>query len=357
MKGNKIIQPKCTLSQIKKVDSQKKTMRWLRILLYIVGVLIIVYLFGPRPETAQYKTDMPLIPSAAELEKFIAAGEAAHKLKPNNEARIVWANDSSKQKTDYAIVYLHGFSASQEEGNPVHRNIARKFGCNLYLARLAEHGVDTTEQLMNLTADNYWESAKQALAIGKQLGKKVILMGTSTGSSQALQLAAAYPADVFALILYSPNIAINDPNAWVLNNHWGLQIAQMVKGGKYNNPDDERPIYKQYWNKPYRLEATVALEEMLETAMTKATFNKVKQPVLMLYYYKDETHQDRVVKVSAMKEMFTQLATDTALKKAVAMPNTGNHVMASPIKSGDAAGVERETAIFLTTVLKMPVKE
>ncbi len=332
-------------------------MRWLRILLYIFGVLIIVYLFGPRPNASKYETDMPLIPPAAELEKFITAGEAAHKLRPDNEARIVWANDSIKQKTDYAIVYLHGFSASQEEGNPVHRNVAKKFGCNLYLARLAEHGVDTTDQLMNLTADNYWESAKKALAIGKQLGNKVILMGTSTGSSQALQLAAAYPADVNALILYSPNIAINDPNAWVLNNHWGLQIAQMVKGGKYNYPDDERPIYKQYWNKPYRLEATVALEEMLETAMTKTTFNKVKQPVLMLYYYKDEEHQDNVVKVSAMKDMFTQLATDTALKKAVAMPNTGNHVMASPIKSGDVLGVEIETVNFLNTVLNLPVKE
>ena len=51
-------------------------------------------------------------------------------------------------------------------------------------------------------------------------------MGTSTGGTQALQLAAAYPNDVAALILMSPNIEINDPNAWILNNHWGLQLAQ-----------------------------------------------------------------------------------------------------------------------------------
>ncbi len=332
-------------------------MRWLRILLYILGVLVIVYLFGPRPDKPVYKTDMPAVPQVSDLESFIATQEAAHKLKPNNEARIVWANDSSKQKTEYSIVYLHGFSASQEEGNPVHRNIAKKFGCNLFLTRLAEHGIDTTEQLLNLTADNYWESAKQALAIGKQLGNKVILMGTSTGGTQALQLAGIYSNDVHAIILYSPNVAIYDPNAWMLNNHWGLQIAQLVKGNKYNNPEDERAIYKQYWNKPYRLEGIVALEEMLETTMTKTTFNKVKQPVLMLYYYKDEEHQDKVVKVDAMKEMFSQLSTDTTLKKAIAMPNTGNHVMASPIKSTDVAGVEKETAIFLNSILKMPFKE
>jgi esterase/lipase len=332
-------------------------MRWLKILLYLLGVLIIVYLFGPQPETSKYATAMPLVPSTGELDKFISANEARHKLRPNNEARIVWTNDSLKQKTEYAIVYIHGFSASQEEGNPVHRNIAKQFGCNLFLSRLAEHGIDTTEQLMNLTADNYWESVKEALAIGKQLGNKVILMGTSTGATQALQLAAAYPNDVAALVLYSPNIAINDNNAWMLNNHWGLQIARLVKGGNYNDPTDDRPIYKQYWNKPYRLEAIVALEEMLETTMTKKTFKKIKQPVLLLYYYKDEQHQDDVVKVSAIKEMFTQLATDTINKRAIALPNTGNHVMASPIKSKDVESVERETKKFLEEVIHLKVKE
>ncbi len=328
-------------------------MRLLKIFLYTIGVLIIVYLFGPRPSTPKYDTAMPAVPATGELEKFIAAQEAQHKLKPNNNARIVWASDSVQQKTAYAIVYLHGFSASQEEGSPVHRNIAKKFGCNLYLSRLAEHGIDTTEQLVNLTADNYWESAKQALAIGKQLGEKVILMGTSTGGTQAIQLAATYPNDVAAIILYSPNIAINDPNAWLLNDHWGLQIAELVKGSKYNDPIDERPIYKRYWNKPYRLEAVVALEEMLETSMNKDTYQKVKQPVLLLYYYKDEKNQDKVVKVSAMKEMFAALATDSMHKRSMALPNTGDHVIASPIKSGDIQSVEYQTAKFLQEVLQL----
>lgn len=330
-------------------------MRFFKILLYIIGSLIIIFLFGPKPATPKYAEDMPTVPETAQLEKYISANEAQHKLRPNNEARVVWANDSIKQKTEYAIVYLHGFTASQEEGNPVHRNIAKLFGCNLYLARLAEHGIDTTEMLVNLTADNYWESAKQALAIGKQLGKKVILMGTSTGGTLALKLAATYPADIAALVLYSPNIAINDPNAWMMNDHWGVQIARLVKGGKYNIAEDTRPVYKQYWSNVYRLEAVAALEELLETSMNKQTFEKVKQPVLLLYYYKDEQHQDDVVKVSAEKEMFAELGTDTTYRKAVAMPNTGNHVLGSHLKSKDLAGVERETKNFLENVMKMKV--
>jgi hypothetical protein len=70
------------------------------------------------------------------------------------------------------VVYLHGFSASQEEGDPVHYEFAQKFGCNLYLSRLEDHGVDTTQPLANVTADRLWNSAKEAYAIGNNWEKR-----------------------------------------------------------------------------------------------------------------------------------------------------------------------------------------
>lgn len=325
-------------------------MRFFKIIIAVVAVLVIVYLIGPHPSTPTYNMNLPHVPNnAIELEKYIAAEEATHHVKPNNEAKIVWANDSLKQKTKYAIVYLHGFSASQEEGSPVHRQIAQQFGCNLFLSRLAEHGIDTTEELLNMTAENLWESAKRAYAIGQELGDTVILMGTSTGGTLALQLAAAFP-QVGGLILYSPNIAINDPNAWLLNNPWGLQIARAVKKSNYITKQNDFPAYHQNWNSKYRLEATVQLQEMLETTMLPSTFQKITQPILVLYYYKDEANQDHVVKVSAMKEMFASVKTALNKKKMVPIPNAGNHVLASPIVSKDITTVKNETASFLTAI-------
>ena len=335
----------------------KKFFRWLFL---VVAVLVVVYLLGPSPATPQYKKEMPAVPAqAAALESYVSRQESLHKLKPDNEARIVWANDSLKNKTPYSIVYLHGFSASQAEGDPVHSNIAREFGCNLYLSRLSQHGIDTTEPMMNLTADNYWQSAEEALAIGKQLGEKVILVGTSTGGTNALQLAAAYPGDVSALVLMSPNIAINNPNAWLLNNPWGLQIAKLVTGKDHIEPDsaDTAALRRQYWYTRYPLNATVQLEELVETSMTKQTFEKVTQPVLLLYYYKDAVHQDSTVKVSAELSMFDQLGTPADKKHKQAMPNTGNHVLASYIRSKDVAGVQLEIEKFMKETLGLqPVK-
>jgi len=275
-------------------------MRILKIVILSFFALIVIYFLGPKPPKPVLSESLPTVASINTLDTYITAMEAPYKIKPNNEAKIIWA-DSSKTQTDYAIVYLHGFSASQMEGDPVHQNIAKQFNCNLYLARLAEHGIDTTEDLVNLTADQYWESAKLAFAIGKQIGKKVILMSTSTGGTLALQLAATYP-EIAGLILYSPNIEVFNPAAPLLDNPWGLQIGS-------------------------------------------------HQPTLALYYYKDEANQDNVVKVSAIQKMMQQIATPSNLKMEMAMPNTGNHVIASPIVSKDIVSVEQATAKFMKEVI------
>ncbi|MBL7741750.1 MAG: alpha/beta hydrolase [Chitinophagaceae bacterium] len=319
---------------------------------FILLILIIIYFLGPKPSSPKYSRDLPTMPSdAALLEKYVRDHEALFKLKPDNEARIIWYNDSTKEKTEYAVVYLHGFSASQEEGDPVHLDFAQKTGCNLFLSRLDDHGVNTQEPLLNFTAEGVWNSAKEAYSIGRQLGRKVILMGTSTGATLALKLAAEYP-EVAALILLSPNIAINDANAWLLNNPWGLQIARLVKG-RYNHASDTSALYAKYWNYQYRMEATVQLEELLETTMKESTFQKIKQPILVLYYFKDEKHQDPVVKVSAMKRMFTQIATEEGKKKMVAIPGAGDHVIGSYIKSKDVPSVQKECEKFVTEILQL----
>ena len=312
---------------------------------------------GPKPPTPVYNKDMPVVPEQSDqLEEYIRQKEARHKIKTDNEARIVWSNDSVRNKTEYSIVYLHGFSASQGEGYPVHRNIAKKFRCNLFLSRLAEHGIDTIDAMKKLSVDKYWVSVKEALAIGKQLGNKVILIGTSTGATNALQLAAAFANDVHALVLLSPNIEINDNKARLLNNPWGLQMATIVTGSRYIDSKDQRETYKKYWYSQYRLESVVALQEMLESSMTKETFSRINQPVLILYYYKDEVHQDSVVRVQPMKDMFEQLGTDASQKRSKAMPSTGDHVIGSAIKSKDTEGVEREIEKFLIEILGLSLK-
>lgn len=331
-------------------------MKFLKFFGITLLVFIGVYLAGPRPSNPHYNNDLPEIPSTAQaMEQYVADQEAKHQIKPDNEARIIWLNDSVKAPTEYAVVYLHGFSASQEEGDPVHLDFAKKIGANLYLSRLDAHGIDTTHPLGNFTAEGLWNSAKAAYAIGKKLGKKVILMSTSTGGTVALKLCAEYP-DIAASLLLSPNIAINDPNAWLLNNPWGKQIGEAIVG-KFRLVPDTTAIYAKYWNTRYATTSLVQLQELLETTMKASVFERIKTPTLLLYYYKNDEEQDPVVKVSAMKRMFSQLSTPDSLKRQVALPNVGNHVMGSWIKSKDLNSVQLACEAFARDILHLPITQ
>jgi hypothetical protein len=74
----------------------------------------------------------------------------------------------------------------------------------------------------------------------------------------------------------------------------------------------------------------------------------------MLYYYKNEQEQDPVVKVSAMKKMYGAVGTPDSLKRGIPLPNTANHVLASPIKSKDVASVEKACIDFIEQILHLP---
>jgi hypothetical protein len=102
----------------------------------------------------------------------------------------------------------------------------------------------------------------------------------------------------------------------------------------------------------------VQLEELLESTMKESTFKKIDQPGLILFYFKDEDHQDPVVKVSAMKRMFAQLNTPADKKREVAIPNAGNHVIGSYVKSKDLQSVKNEVEKFAIEILQLkPVQQ
>jgi len=131
-----------------------------------------------------------------------------------------------------------------------------------------------------------------------------------------------------------------------------LQIARLVMGGNYRITDASEE-HAKFWNKKYRLESLTQLEELTESAMTKKTFAKVKQPSLTLYYYKNEEEQDPQVKVSGMLKMNEELGTSADMKEAIAFPNAGAHVIGSSMTSKDFDGVYGAMKKFALEKLKM----
>jgi esterase/lipase len=310
--------------------------------IFLLG-LIAIYLLGPRVKYDTPKLlDTEISTSIAEIEGQIAAKEKMiTDIKPGNEAKIIWANDSLKQQTEYCLLYIHGFSASEMEGDPVHRDFAKRYGMNLYLPRLEDHGRADTNSLMTLTPDNYLQSAEEAMDVAKILGKKVIVMSCSTGSTLGLILDAA-GEKMEAHIMFSPNIDIADPMSNALVYPWGKQISSLVMNGEHNRIN-YTPEQQKYWNSIYHMNGVFAMKSMIKSYMTPETFTKIKTPTFLGYYYKDESHQDKVVSVARMLEMYDQISTPTDKKEKMAFSEAGHHVVCSSLVSKEIENIKAKS--------------
>lgn len=339
-----------------KVKSSKRK-KWLLIIAGILPLLTLAYLMGPEPKDPDFSTlTIPQYSSDLQiLEDSLNKAEASLKLKPDNEARIIWTQPY--MKTPYSLVYLHGNGASQEEGDPIHEALAHRYGCNLFLARLAEHGLQKEDPLLNIDANAWMQSALDALAIGHQIGEKVILVSTSTGSTLALYLASKYPELVDGQIMMSPNVDLYDPRSSLLTKPWGLQIARKITGSEFYGWKAPGPAHT-YWYTSYRIEGLCTLKSIINTTMNDETFRQVKDPLIMLYYYRDENNQDGVVSVERMREMYAALGTPSGQKREVSVADAGTHIIGSDIFNKNLDPVWKPIVQFCEAILNLtPVND
>ena len=322
-------------------------------IILIISFFILIFLLGPKIEKPIIFKDLPKIKlSINEVKSWIHQKELKFiNIKEGNESRIIFY-DSVPKKTNLSIVYLHGFSGSSQDGSPVHINTAKKLKTNIYLPRLYAHGLNSDEPLLEYTGEKYLDSAREALAIGKIIGEKVILMCTSTGCSAALALAANHP-QVSALVMYAPNIRITHPLDFVATLPWGLYIVRLVEGGKYHYITNTWEDKEKFWTTKYRLEAPIEMQNLLETAMNEEVFRKVMVPTFSGFYYKNEVEQDNVVSVNAMRMMFKQLGTEDSLKLEIAFEDAGGHEIAYNIVNKNYLKVQKSTLNFLQNVFNL----
>ena len=285
------------------------------------------------------------------LEKQINNNERATPgIRQGCEAKIIWADPTKKAKTKLAFLYIHGFGASQMEGDPIHRNIAKKYSANLYLARLAGHGIDLGDSTMaKVTANDFAYSAEYALAVAKTLGDEVIVMSNSFGGALSCYLASKHP-EIKAMVLYSPCIRVYDKRAEMIAQPGAVQSIVKQYGSAMVDFKPVNEEYAKYWTTHYHLNGLASFQTFLFREMNKETFEKVKCPVFMGYWYKNENEKDTVASLPAMLKMFEELGSVKKLR--FAFHEAGNHTLSTPILSAaaDVEAVQKETEKFLKRI-------
>ncbi|GAB3646143.1 alpha/beta hydrolase [Echinicola sediminis] len=328
-------------------------------LISIAVILALAYMFGPKESYSSVDGNYPEVPKElGQLERFIQQKEDTVKgLKPDNQARIIWADSLNKTKTPYSIVYIHGFGASQKEGSPVHYKLAAHFGANLYLARLPEHGIKRDNAFEYLTEEKLADGAREAFMIGKSLGDSVIVVGTSMGGALTTLLASERP-DIKSVLLYSPCFRDYGHQLEAFFSPWQGWLFDKFGTNEQHVVENPREGEKaKYWSEAYHINAYRSLAKLIYSKMDSSTYKKVDQPLFLAYYYKDEEHQDHVVSVPAMMEMFESVGTPEKFKVKEAFPEAGDHVIGSSITSGQWEDVLESSIRFLENTVGIPVRE
>ncbi len=290
------------------------------------GALLV--LAGPRPrvDTTLYPLALPGELSA--LEPWLTAREASvADLRSGCAARVVWADPQARARTPVALVYLHGFSASPAELSPLCEQVAAALGANLYLPRLTGHGRPGAA-LAAADVGDWLNDAHEALAIGRLLGERVVLVGTSTGGALASWLAARPEGrDVAALVLLSPNFRVRHPAAGLLAAPWGEQLARLLVGPE-RSWTPRNAAHGQYWTTRYPVRAAVTLGALL--ALVEDTdLGAVRAPLLLVH-----SLEDRVVDGHAAAARFADFG--SPLKRRVELDvgeDPDHHLLAGDVLS------------------------
>ncbi len=268
---------------------------------------------------------------------------AQYDLIPDTEKRLTWYAEPG-ERTAYAVVNLHGFSATRQETAPLAERVAAALAANLFETRLSGHG-HSERPLDAVRAEDWLADAAEALAIGARLGERVVVIGTSTGGTLALAMskheAAAAVSDI---VLISPNLQPRDSKARWLTRPAGPLIARFIAGDT-RSWEAHNELQARYWSTTYPIEAAVEVMRLVD-ALNAGLPMELHQNLLVL-----QSPEDQVVSPEATRQAFEQIS--AARKRLIEIEDAedpSRHVLAGDILAPESTARITATIIdFIRT--------
>lgn len=214
---------------------------------------------------------------------------------PGVEKRVSWQPEGYERRTSYSVLYVHGFSASSEEIRPLPDLVADALGANLVYTRLRGHGRGSAA--MNEGDASAWMvDVAEGLAAARATGERVVVIAASTGAT--LAVAAATDPDlssnVVAMVLISPNFAINDPLAWMLRLPFARHWVPLLMGGE-RRVEARSPQHAQFWTTTYGWAPVVSMAALVRI-VTALDLSQITIPALFVF-----SDDDIVVRADATR--------------------------------------------------------
>jgi alpha-beta hydrolase superfamily lysophospholipase len=276
-------------------------MNWM---FYAIVILLLIvatgFVIGPRV-AMDGAVSFDRAGNGDDPEKYLAAREAGFgNIRDGLAKEIVWADPKQRGRTPLAIVYVHGFSASKGEIRPLPDKVAASLGANLFYTRLAGHGQDGPA-LATGSVNDWIDDMAEAIAIGEEIGERVVVIATSTGGALATWAASRpeFADRMEALVLISPNYRLRGTGAGLLTGPWGGQLARLFLGPE-NGFEPANPLQSHLWTNVYPTKAILPMAAMVEMAR-RVPVESIHMPTLFLF-----SDDDKVVDPSATRAVVSR---------------------------------------------------
>ena len=297
----------------------------------LLSVIVVgLWLFSPREPASlllpTYEMDAP-----GDLDAYLASREAVFDdIVPGTEKSIIWANKLG-EPSDIAIVYIHGFSASAMELQPLPNQVAAALGANLFFTRLTGHGRGS-KAMQNASVASWMQDMAEALAIGRRIGRRTIIIATSTGGTLAAAAAldAVAMRNVAGIVFVAPNFGLQNKASvlltWPFARHW---VPLLVGAMRHSSP--RNPLHGRYWTTSY---PTVALLPMAALVNQVVAADLASTTVPALFYF---SPNDKVVRPEKTVWVAGRWGGPASVETAVLGPNDDPlaHIIAGNIVSPD----------------------
>ena len=259
----------------------------------LVSMVILLGLFFLLPGTKLNARSLPSsVPpdlSLSSLKNWLEADEAkVANVIAGAEAHIRFACRQQPEKTAYAFLHIHGFSACRQETAPVAEKLADNFNGNLVEVRLAGHGL--SENPMQASAEEWLQTVVNGYDIASQLGHKIIIIGTSTGATLAAWVAANLQKEttqIQALLLMSPNFKVKSRFDFLLTLPMSETWIPWILG-RERHWQPENDLVAKYWSSRYPIQAIIEMQKVVDW-FRKQRLGIYKTPLALMYMRNDPT--------------------------------------------------------------------
>lgn len=246
--------------------------------LLFAWLLLFAFALGGISINAKANSLLALEKSVLEKEKSVVG------LKEKASTFFQWANPAQPKKTDYVLVYFHGFSSSPKESTPLVENLAKSMGANAYFPRWTGHGIAGREGLRGVTLEDWQKDTQQILETASQLGQKTIPVALSMGAGL---LVPELPQKTFpAVVLLSPNFKVYRWNSELLRiPYLGLWLGRLIVGD-YREWKARNPEHDYHWTTAYPIEILAEVVKSAKRARD-TELEKIQTPLFLAYSEKD----------------------------------------------------------------------